>query len=444
VVNEEFIKSTKTEKGNTQISERVVIEKIREVLKMLELTFQEAGSQQSKDFRNVGGIGLDIEIKKTDNPVIYFNDTCPSKNIYYIVLFTGKEYKRTPEKNIPAKLLFINGEEFIQDSPWIHEYIEQLTILKDKYARGENKKNLAGIMEVYPRPTFKANISKFLCDNKPCEPETEIIKLCVNMDCVRYPPDWDFEGGDTEETYQEGQWKKCNKCDGYYNDDGLGDILFVQEDPNNEEAECDLCGKTEDIVQMKGTGQYLCGNACDEEEDAEEDEDEFTCQECSTVQGKNNCELCDVEDVCEECYGQGGDYGPGEIWVCHECLPTCLECEAPLYSANDECCGKGRSDEEEELSMEEREEYLKELEIERISNGECPKISHDLYLSRLTSEQRVAEKENGRLWEIRLKEINIQHEKELAEDEDGIGCNECYACVTGGSGPCVKEKEKND
>ena len=369
VVNEEFIKSTKTEKGNTQVSERVVIEKIREVLKMLELTFQEAGSQQSKDFRNVGGIGLDIEIKKTDNPVIYFNDTCPSKDIYYIVLFTGKEYKRTPEKNIPAKLLFINGEEFIHDSPWIHEYIEQLTILKDKYARGENKKNLAGIMEVYPRPTFKANISKFLCDNKPCEPDTEIIKLCVNMDCVRYPPDWDFEGGDTEETYQEDQWKKCNKCDGYYNDDGLGDILFVQEDPNNEEAECDLCGKTEDIVQMKGTGQYLCGNACDEEEEEEE---------------------------------------------------------------------------EEELSMEEREEYLKELEIERISNGECPKISHELYLSRLTSEQRVAEKENGRLWEIRMKEINIQHEKELAEDEDGIGCNECYACVSGGSGPCVKEKEKND
>ena len=32
VVNVDFIKSTKTEKGNTQVSERVVIEKIREVL----------------------------------------------------------------------------------------------------------------------------------------------------------------------------------------------------------------------------------------------------------------------------------------------------------------------------------------------------------------------------------------------------------------------------
>ena len=497
VVNEDFIQSTKTEKGNTQISERVVIEKIKEVLTLLELTFEEAGSQQSKDFRNVGGIGLNIEIKKTDSPVIYFNDTCPTKDIYYVVFFTGKVYKRTPEKNIPPTLLYINGEEFVKDSPWIIDYIIELTQLKDKYARGENKKNLAGIMEVYPRPTFKANISKFLamkvitkaekteleamtthdsilpqdmvqesvatvpdtevletlqdiieeittpvpdtevletlqeeedecryveceecgiqidcyndninivykgdsgnpteelvlctmcfedmkdeliqqdykcddwdideeeeneeeedeetdefkcptcnlvqtnnwcfsCDtNNSCqycvgiggndttqghgewvcqqcfdkqspssdyeyseegeefesesdsEPEKEEtsvndslhedkkenIKLCVNMDCEQYPSDWDSEE-DTEDTYQQGQWKKCCLCDGYFYDDGMGDILYIQEEPNNKEAECDLCGKTKDIVQMKGTGEYLCGNACDEDEDTEED-----------------------------------------------------------------------------------------------------------------------------------------------------------------------------
>jgi hypothetical protein len=287
MVNEEFIKSTKTEKGNTQISERVVIEKIREVLTSLELSFEEAGSQQSKDFRNVGGIGLNVEIKKTDNPVIYFNDTCPNKDIYYVIFFTGKVYKRTPDKNILPKLLYINGEEFIKDSPWIQEYIDALTALKDKYARGENKKKLSGIMEVYPRPTFKANISNFLHANKSCElevvtqqpevvtqqPEVGTIKLCENMDCERYPPDWDFEE-DTEETYQEGQWKKCYLCDGYFCDDGMGDILFVQEEPNNQEdVGCSLCGKSKDIVQMKGSGQYLCGNACDESEEEEEEED---------------------------------------------------------------------------------------------------------------------------------------------------------------------------
>lgn len=175
-VNEDFIKSTKTENGNTQISERVVIEKIREVLVSLDLSFEEAGSQQSKDFRNVGGIGLNLEIKKTDNPIIYFNDTCPSKDIYYVIFFTGKEYKRTPDKNILPQLLYINGEEFIRDSPWIDTYIEELTALKDKYARGSNKKNLAGIMEVYPRPTFRANISKFLGMNPPP------IEVAINED----------------------------------------------------------------------------------------------------------------------------------------------------------------------------------------------------------------------------------------------------------------------
>jgi hypothetical protein len=105
---------------------------------------------------------LNIEIKKTDQQTIYFNDTCPTKDIWYIVFFTGKEYKNTPEKNIPAKLLYINGDEFVKDSPWLDEYIREITYLKDKYGRGQAKKKLAGIMEVYPRPTFKGRISRFL------------------------------------------------------------------------------------------------------------------------------------------------------------------------------------------------------------------------------------------------------------------------------------------
>ena len=95
--------------------------------------------------------------------------------------------------------------------------------------------------------------------------QIEELNLCKNMDCERYPPDWDFEEH-TEENYEDGrQWVKCSLCVGYFNDDGLGDILFIEEEPNNKSAQCDLCGKGNDIVQMKGTGQVLCGNACDEE-----------------------------------------------------------------------------------------------------------------------------------------------------------------------------------
>jgi len=162
VMTTEFIKSTVTVKGNTQNSERDVISKVKSVLDGLSLEYSEAGSQQSKDFRNVGGIGLDIEVKKTDNTTIYFNDTCPSPDIYYIVIFTGKEYKCQIEKNIAPQVCYLNGADFLQDSPWINDYINELTVLKDKYARGENKKHLTGLMSVYPRPTFKADITAFL------------------------------------------------------------------------------------------------------------------------------------------------------------------------------------------------------------------------------------------------------------------------------------------
>ena len=53
-------------------------------------------------------------------------------------------------------------------------YIQEITALKDKYARGAAKKQLAGIMEVYPRPTFKGNISRFLRVSEEVEEEPDI------------------------------------------------------------------------------------------------------------------------------------------------------------------------------------------------------------------------------------------------------------------------------
>ena len=70
------------------------------------------------------------------------------------------------------------------------------------------------------------------------------------------------------------------------------------------------------------------------------------------------------------------------------------------------------------LSKEEQLEYLKEQEIDRISNGECPKISRELYLSRLTSEQREVEKEKQIQFDIWLKERTIQLEKQAKQDEE--------------------------
>lgn len=157
----EDIRNTKTNNGDTQISERKTINSVKMVLDDLGLSYTEAGSQQSKDFRNVGGIGLNIEIKKTDSDRIIFNDTPPSKDIYYIIFHPGKTYKR--KKNIPPQIIAVNGSYFIDSSPWItSHYLPLVNILKDLFGRGPNAKNLPGVMSAYARPNMSATITELL------------------------------------------------------------------------------------------------------------------------------------------------------------------------------------------------------------------------------------------------------------------------------------------
>ena len=107
--------------------------------------------------------------------------------------------------------------------------------------------------------------------NPSCKVQDEpTYKLCKNTDCERYPDDEDFDKDNEAEYEPRGECQKCNICDGYFVDDGLNDILFIEEEPNNQKGGCDLCGKEDNIVQMKGTGEYLCGNGCDESEDEDE------------------------------------------------------------------------------------------------------------------------------------------------------------------------------
>lgn len=162
-ITADHIASYKTSKGDTQKSERRVIADVKSILDEENLTYEEAGSQQPRDFRNVGGIGLDIEVKKTDSETVVFNDTCPSKDTYYLVFFTGKQKGRKNKKTIiPPQVICVNGHEFVKDSPWVEEYQAMINTLKDRYARGEEKKQLPGLMSVYPRPTYRADITTLL------------------------------------------------------------------------------------------------------------------------------------------------------------------------------------------------------------------------------------------------------------------------------------------
>ena len=154
---QEMMNSIRTKSGDTQKAERIYISEIRKILTTMKLTFTEAGSQQPFDFRvnipDSDGI-LKLEAKKTDSFSIYFNDTCPSDDSFYIIFFTGKIYKR--KEDIPSKIIGVNGSEFIEQCPWIEDYKADLEILKQKYAGCQ-----VGPMSVYPRPTFKSDI-KFL------------------------------------------------------------------------------------------------------------------------------------------------------------------------------------------------------------------------------------------------------------------------------------------
>lgn len=149
----------KTTNGNTQISERNIINNIREAFTNNNIYFEEASSQQPYDFRNVGPINsylsLDyLEIKKTNGNIIYLNDTIPTVGVKYIIFVTSKKNPR---------ILFLDGGDLINGSEsWIYEYKKSINNLKDTYCRGPNASNLPGIMQVYARPTYKADISSFI------------------------------------------------------------------------------------------------------------------------------------------------------------------------------------------------------------------------------------------------------------------------------------------
>ena len=148
-------------------------------------------------------------------------------------------------------------------------------------------------------------------------------------------------------------------------------------------------------------------------------EDEFKCDECGTIQGLNNCELCDAENVCEECHGQGGDYGPHEIWVCNKCLPTCNGCGKKLFSAIDDCCGKGRSDIEEEVEVVEEEVEVVEEEEEVVEEGSEEEEEEVVEEGSEEEEEEVVEEGSEEEEEEVVEEGSEEEEEEEEVIEEG-------------------------
>ena len=159
----EFIKSLKTKKGNTQSAERPLIQRIKETLIHMELSFTEAGSQQPYDFRvRMPGSEeqdiLKLEIKKTDSNTIIFNDTCPSDDVYYIVINTGHVGKKSEKYPLVVPIqggILVNGP----NDQWIKEYLEFISKVKS-----QTKKEQTGYMRAFARPNLSANIGPIFAE----------------------------------------------------------------------------------------------------------------------------------------------------------------------------------------------------------------------------------------------------------------------------------------
>ena len=155
----------KTINGNTQNSERISINIVKQCLDNLNYSYTEAHSQGSKDFRNICNIGLNIEVKKTDKYKIMFNDTLPSPNIYYIIMFTGKNFKHKRNKNIKPQIIFINGFDLIKDDYiLLNEYKNEIEEMRNKWSRKNKCKNANNFKyaSVCPRPSYTTDIRHLL------------------------------------------------------------------------------------------------------------------------------------------------------------------------------------------------------------------------------------------------------------------------------------------
>jgi hypothetical protein len=149
-----------TKDGRTQYTERAYQEKFKILFeKMVSkgtiLKYVQAGSQKPYDFRlfTKNGI-LYLEIKKATTNVVKLNDTYPTKDVYYMILYTGN-------KNNRGCIFWKRGDKLIEIPPQEEELLE--TYKKDIKGLKDMRKGFKeGNLSVYPRPGFDVNIRKFI------------------------------------------------------------------------------------------------------------------------------------------------------------------------------------------------------------------------------------------------------------------------------------------
>lgn len=185
--NSEVFEQIKTRNGNTQHSEGSYKLLIKNILIENGYEFKEAGSQQPYDFRISlsNGETLYLELKKTDGYRICFNDTCPNSGAYYIIIYTAKK-----SNTYDPQIIGVNGIKFIENCPWIEEYIRDINLIKQKYSTSMKPGNIS----VYPRPNISSDIKFLLIKEKTIKLKKNIKsfqkqKLKIQSEPIQYDDD---------------------------------------------------------------------------------------------------------------------------------------------------------------------------------------------------------------------------------------------------------------
>tara|TARA_B110000971_G_C19947050_1_gene471546 strand:+ start:83 stop:646 length:564 start_codon:yes stop_codon:yes gene_type:complete len=141
-----------TKKGMTQASGTKAEEKVKEVLDELNLYSERAPYQHHRDFRNIGNIGLDIEVKKSDKGIIKCNDTRPPEDVFYIVFLYQSSTKKS--KNKPC-IWFGTGDELC-GHPEL-EALRQVNIAMANARKIAKSSKGLGNLKLYPRYNWDVN-----------------------------------------------------------------------------------------------------------------------------------------------------------------------------------------------------------------------------------------------------------------------------------------------
>jgi len=143
--------------GKTQNAGTGSEKDVQGILRCLGYTFHMAGTQQPKDFRNINGTGIDIEVKHCDSKTFKLNDTLPGKTIYIMIFTAKKTTAYTP------RVIIERGDRLVGKGANLARYQAELGFITRAFSHAKSPcykltENLKGFV----RPNYDLDVTQYL------------------------------------------------------------------------------------------------------------------------------------------------------------------------------------------------------------------------------------------------------------------------------------------